>query len=418
MLQQKKKKKQLSPKMADKVKILKYEVVSDLKKNLLCDHCKDLLSLPQATSCCQTQCCKDCIQQFLAPHQGCPFCAETSFTTINNTKLEEEVNRVIVKCPNTKLGCKWEGSIQKLQEHTEYQCLFTGEDVQKASPDSTEGNIVTCPYSILGCSEYFSSSLIATHLHTSTHKHKWLKDTFEHYLQHTEFLLQKKEKELEDKQLKLKQLQAKLHRVEEERNQMNVRLEDEIKTSEVLRKLLSEKAQELLRFTSQLQTGDPEYEEMTLATLTFTMTNFSNCWNQTKRSKWTSDHYFTHENGYRMCFEVDCPLKSVRVCSYLLPGPNDDVLPWPIKGTITISVVDQANTDNHWDYQFIYNEETPAKASNRVHLRNGRSEQCFSESPQLPLSDLYSSDSTRQYLVNNALVLAVTNVDIEKTIAK
>ena len=55
-----------------------------------------------------------------------------------------------------------------------------------------------------------------------------------------------------------------------------------------------------------------------------------------------------------MCIKVDCngfgdgEGTHVSVYAYLMRGENDNHLPWPFTGTITVELLNQLEDDNHY----------------------------------------------------------------------
>ena len=84
---------------------------------------------------------------------------------------------------------------------------------------------------------------------------------------------------------------------------------------------------------------------------TFKMPEFS----QHKSSKraWYSPTFYTHPKGYKMCIMVDAngdddaADTNVSVFAFLMKGRNDDNLPWPFTGEVTVTLLNQLEDKNH-----------------------------------------------------------------------
>ena len=76
---------------------------------------------------------------------------------------------------------------------------------------------------------------------------------------------------------------------------------------------------------------------------------------QHKSSKraWYSPPFYSHPGGYKMCIRVDANGNGaaagtyVSVFVYLMQGRNDDNLPWPFTGEVTITLLNQLADKNH-----------------------------------------------------------------------
>jgi len=66
-----------------------------------------------------------------------------------------------------------------------------------------------------------------------------------------------------------------------------------------------------------------------------------------------SPPFYTHPGGYKMCIKIsangcdDGSNTHVLVFAYLMRGRNDDNLPWPFKGEVTITLLNQLADKNH-----------------------------------------------------------------------
>ena len=77
--------------------------------------------------------------------------------------------------------------------------------------------------------------------------------------------------------------------------------------------------------------------------------------NQHKSTKrqWYSPPFYSHPGGYKICIRVDANGNGegknthVSVFAYLMKGRNDDNLPWPFTGKVTITLLNQLTDKNH-----------------------------------------------------------------------
>ena len=84
----------------------------------------------------------------------------------------------------------------------------------------------------------------------------------------------------------------------------------------------------------------------------FKMTDFNQ--HITSKQKWYSPPFYTHPGGYKMCIRVDAngcgegAGTHISVYTYLMQGKNDDNLPWPFVGEVTITLLNQLTDGNHY----------------------------------------------------------------------
>jgi TNF receptor-associated factor 4 len=66
-----------------------------------------------------------------------------------------------------------------------------------------------------------------------------------------------------------------------------------------------------------------------------------------------SPAFYTSPKGYKMCIGVDANGQGngedthVSVFAYLMKGENDDYLPWPFTGRVTVELLNQLEDKNH-----------------------------------------------------------------------
>ena len=60
-----------------------------------------------------------------------------------------------------------------------------------------------------------------------------------------------------------------------------------------------------------------------------------------KSGKWYSDSFYTHHNGYKVCLCVAVGHIHLSVYLYLMNGPYDDQLSWPLYGHFQVKLLNQ-----------------------------------------------------------------------------
>ena len=96
--------------------------------------------------------------------------------------------------------------------------------------------------------------------------------------------------------------------------------------------------------------------------------------NQKKKSRveWYSDPFYTHNNGYRMCLCVfaagygDGEGTHLSVSLYLMRGPHDGELVWPLRGKFKVKLLNQFSDSEHHSKILTYDDETPDDNAGRV----------------------------------------------------
>ena len=128
--------------------------------------------------------------------------------------------------------------------------------------------------------------------------------------------------------------------------------------------------------------------------------------------------FYTSLGGYKMCIRVhpngngDGKGTHVSVYAYLLRGENDDHLPWPFTGTVTVELLNQLDDRDHHFDEFAFPPDH--KASQRV-VKEERASTGNGTPRYISHSDLgYNTAKNCQYLKDDCLYFRV-KVDAEST---
>ena len=124
---------------------------------------------------------------------------------------------------------------------------------------------------------------------------------------------------------------------------------------------------------------------------------------------WYSPAFYTHSKGYRICLKVypngniNDGGMHVSVYTYIMRGPFDTQLKWPIRADITIQIVNQAADDNHHERIVHYNAK---KNTGRVMDKERASG--WGHNRFIPHTSLRrATTSNIEYLRNDSLVICV-----------
>ena len=129
------------------------------------------------------------------------------------------------------------------------------------------------------------------------------------------------------------------------------------------------------------------------------------------KQTWYSPPFYTHPGGYKMCIRVDAngfgPVTGTRVSvyAYLMQGKNDDNLPWPFTGEVTITLLNQLEDENHYKRTTIF--QPFGNASRRV-VDGERAPNGYGF-PKFFLHDHlhYNAEMSSQYLKGDCLYFQV-----------
>ena len=141
---------------------------------------------------------------------------------------------------------------------------------------------------------------------------------------------------------------------------------------------------------------------------------------QLKKSskKMFSPAFYTSLGGYKMCIRVDVKGDGdgegthVSVFTYLMRGENDDHLPWPFTGTVTVELLNQLEDKNHYSEATTFPQDSVAspRVMEGERAPTGLGQRCY-----IPHTSLgYDEAKHCQYLKDDCLYFRV-KVDAETT---
>ena len=128
--------------------------------------------------------------------------------------------------------------------------------------------------------------------------------------------------------------------------------------------------------------------------------------------EWYSPPFYTHPGGYKMCIEVDADGYDdgagthVSVLAYLMKGKNDDNLPWPFTGEVTITLLNQLEDENHYTDTISfpqYSDETNERVVDDERAPDGYGESQFISHDELD----FDFDDNCQYLKDDCLFFEI-----------
>ena len=131
--------------------------------------------------------------------------------------------------------------------------------------------------------------------------------------------------------------------------------------------------------------------------------------------QWFSDPFYTHNKGYKMCLRVDafglCDGKGSHLSAwlYLMKGPRDDELTWPLRGEFEIKLLNQISDSEHCSTTVTYDDRTTGDSDKRV-TEGERVMLGWGRSCVISNGNLNKITPTRQFLKDNCLFFQVTKL--------
>ena len=128
-----------------------------------------------------------------------------------------------------------------------------------------------------------------------------------------------------------------------------------------------------------------------------------------KHKEWSSLPFYSHPQGYKMCLICNASSKgedaclSVYIC--LMLGEYDDFLAWPLRGELTIHLLDQTGSERHLSHKVVFDDRGLQTALNRV--RYGLRADTGTGFPEfIRLYDLHP-----RYLRDDRLMFKITDIN-------
>ena len=127
-----------------------------------------------------------------------------------------------------------------------------------------------------------------------------------------------------------------------------------------------------------------------------------------------SDSFYTHNKGYKMCLRVDAAGHGkakgthLSVFLYLMKGPHDDELTWPLRGEFEIKLLNQISDSEHHLMNLTFDDNT--KGGNKRVTEGDRAARGWGYHQFIFNKDLHKTTLTRQYLKDDCLFFQVTKL--------
>ena len=147
------------------------------------------------------------------------------------------------------------------------------------------------------------------------------------------------------------------------------------------------------------------------------MTQFS----KSNEEGWSSQPFTTHKGGYKMFMKVyakgyihgEGHEKFISVALYLMKGGHDERLVWPMKGTVSIQLLNILADEDHSqvvEFKFNGHDQKMCSVSNGRRAERASWAHKFIELKNLP----YNQHRKHQYLKDNCIYFRVQSFSLDK----
>ena len=337
-----------------------------------CPICLQVLREPHQVTCCGKSYCRECIEPVKDGYQDCPTCNRPNFEMFHNLGLQQSLYDFQVYCSHKSKGCEWTGELRELDNH------LNSDPPADKSLEGCPFTVINCPLSHAGCEVRPTRKDVSTHLAEAAVTHTLMQSAAVQRL-------------LSENQ----SLTRRLHSVETK----NQRLEHNVAD------LLVDKVKLQERVTAL----EDVVKELDGSVHKFIMPSFYKYRHENK--EWSSVPFYTHPQGYNMCLVCNATgtggnaYLSVYVC--LMHGQYDDFLEWPLRGEMTIHLLDQTGSERHHVHRVKFDGTSSNAALGRVKRSRLRAETGVGFPQFIPLHDLHP-----RYLKNDCLVFKITDVKV------
>ena len=411
--------------------------------------------------CCEGQTiCKSCLDQWQkSAGNKCPVCRKEEGGFHPNYPIKREVKSLHIYCTNKEKGCKWQGELNDINNHLGNSdgCQF--EEV-KCSNEC--GKMIQRQY---------LTSHVETECPCRKVNCQYCHDTGEHQFiegQHKEECpklplpcpnkcevgsVPREDMEPHRKECPLEMIQCeyysvgckrvKLARKDQEKHDNENMKEHLMMTKQGLSKL-DDIEQELTDTKAQLAAALRQTANLTAivmnaqlgpnsvashANILDSKAAIFKCGNQAcpvtikmteynikkeNNIEWYSDPFYTHNKGYKMCLCINATGDGkgngthLSLYLYLMKGPHDDELTWPLRGKFEIKLLNQISDSEHHSRIFIYRYDDD-DTTTRV-IKGNRNEYGWGYDQYISNNHINMVTSVCQFLKEHCLFFQVTKL--------
>ena len=389
-----------------------------LLEELKCPICLELVNDAKQTSCGHIFC-AGCIKVL----NQCPVC-RVKCQIFPDNRTMRQVRNLQVKCSNSEHGCKWQGDLGECDDHMTSKCSFgvipcpmkCGVRGQRRKmKDHTNKECKLRPFPCRHCGREGVFDLITTSHYTictffplpcpAGCRKTVKRGDMKHHLAICEEELVACKYSQMGCDLVIKRKDHNKHLQDEKDGHLEKALVTVNGLSMALSRSCSREPFEL-PFRHWLCSKPSCYP---IPPLIIRMDNFDIMKKQW--TEWYSPPFYSHFGGYKMCLKEDAndgKGTHVSVFACLMKGENDDNLKWPFRGTITVTLLNQLQPNNHHLHNIHFVEEIAGDCANRVMEGRGAG---WGTHTLISHNDLKYKEE--KYLKGDAFYFRIDNVEVE-----
>ena len=285
------------------------------------------------SKCCGKIFCKSCSEAVQTDSNTCPVCNNKGFFTNTHKQAEQVVSILQVFCLNKEKGCLWDGKVSDIASHLE-------------NSDGCPFEEVACPND---CGTRTQRQYLTNHVEDEcvrrtvqcqycqiTGEHQFIND--EHEALCPKFLVPCPKKAQ-------KAYREPTHMVERDSERKIAEQESYLAQQTVNMRLLEKYMgkETILHFIDIHTSAEKLSSCEEIVPVIVKMSDYT-----TNKRDWFSDPFYTHPNGYKMCLYCYAGSTHLSVHLYLMKGPYDDHLRWPLKGHCEVKLLNQVSNVEHY----------------------------------------------------------------------
>ena len=445
-----------------------YEFVDSPLDRIICVICHLPSRDPFMTECCGHVFCKSCLDKAKAVQRvaSCSMCKDKYFKTFCNKQIYREVQGLLVYCTNKGKGCEWEGKVKDIQahldnddgcrfeaikcpndceeliqrqllshhvksecSHREVECQYCSNKVKFLFVDST--HLEECPKLPLPCPNGCGKSEVILREDMEAHKKECPLEMIQceyHDVGCNVVMPRKRMRKHEQVSMNkhLRLTKAELTLTRDELASTKSELECRVNNMEMMVKLFTgSNSVELSNVCSDpaLVASQAKWSIQLAAMDTTSLLDDQMCptilkmaefhsyedmeWDQTDWQVWKK-HFFSHERGYRMRMMITPGYDNIDVSLFLMKGPYDENLSWPLRAKFQVKVMNQVTDNDHVSVTLTFDDDTPSNCTQR--LANEDDDRGAVRSLLISHENLHKITPSCAYLKNDSILLKVTKV--------
>jgi len=395
------------------------------------------------SECCGHVFCKSCLDETKAlGYSACPMCKEIKFVTFSNKQIDREVKSLHVFCTNKEKGCDWQGELNDIKSHL-------------GGSNSCGFGEVKCPNE---CGKMLNSESLTRHAEAECPRRKvdcqFCKDSGEHQFitssQHKDYCprlplrcpnkckvkgVPREDMEAHRKDCPLEIIRCEYYNIgcketmirRKRKKHDEDHMEDHlhmVKRRLIETSLMDTMLQHLTRSIGsddRLITSAKWMLHITsMATLLVSgaqicpvivkMMEFSHY--KSNAYEWFSAPFYSHDGGYKLCFSIN-PSGSgegkdshLSAFIFLMRGPHDDELSWPMRERFEIKLLNQVSDGDHCVLTCSFDDTVPSSISGKV-VSASRAEVGWGYPKFISIDDLSKTTHDCRYLRNDCVFFQI-----------